>query len=82
LEASRTLANPANERSPCTDPPWRIQEHDRVRALKTILESGVVVAVGDPLLAGEKTALLCAPLVLGRLRPARFPEVDVEVDHG
>ena len=52
LEANRTLANPADERSPCTDPPWRIEEHDRVGALKPKVECGVVVAVGDPLVAG------------------------------
>jgi hypothetical protein len=33
LEASRTFANPADERSPCTDPPWRIEQHDNILVL-------------------------------------------------
>ena len=36
LEASRTFANPAHERAPCADPPRRIEEHNRVRALEPI----------------------------------------------
>jgi hypothetical protein len=40
LETGRPLANTANERSPCTDPPRRIHEHHRVRALKAVVGSG------------------------------------------
>ena len=50
--------------------------------LKTKIEGGVVVAVSDPVVAGEEAPLLLPPLVLGRLHPARFPEVDVEMDDG
>jgi hypothetical protein len=82
LEPNRTPANPADERSPCTDPPWRIEEHGRVCALEPKVECGVVVAVEDPLVAGEQASLLLAPLVPGWLHPARFPEVDVEMDDG
>ena len=38
----------------------------------------MVVAVEDPFVAGDQVTLLLAPLVLRRLHPARFPEVDVE----
>jgi hypothetical protein len=82
LEASRTLANPADECSLCADPPWRIKDHDRVCPLKPKVECALVVAVGDPLVAGEEVALLLAPLILRWLHPARFPEVDVEMDDG
>ena len=82
LEANRTLAHPADECSPCTDPPWCIEEHRRVCALEPKVECGMVVAVENPLVAGDQVALFLAPLVLRRLRPARLPEVDVKMDDG
>ena len=42
----------------------------------------MVVAVDDPLVSGEQPPLLLAPLLLRWLHPARFPEVDVEMDEG
>ena len=51
-------------------------------ALKPKIEGGVVVAVSDPVVAGEEAPLLLPPLVHRRLHPARFPEVDVEMDDG
>ena len=47
LEASRTLAYPADQCSPCTDPPRRVEVHDRVGALQPKVECGVVVAVDE-----------------------------------
>ena|ERR1700722_1455298 len=82
LEANRTPADPADECSPCTDSPWRIEEHGRVCALEAKLKCGVVVAVENPLIAGDQVTLLLPPLVLRRLHPARFPEVHVEMDDG
>jgi hypothetical protein len=82
LEAKRTLADPADERAPCTDPPRRIEEHHRVCALKPKIERAVVVAVDDPLVSAEQSPLLLAPLLLRWLNPARFPKVDVEMDEG
>jgi hypothetical protein len=82
LKASRTLADPAHECSPCTDPPWSIEVHHRVCALEPKLKCGVVVAVENPLVAGDQVALRLAPLVLRRLHLARFPEVDVKMDDG
>jgi hypothetical protein len=44
------------------------------------VECLVVVAIGDPLIAGEKAALLLAPLALRRRDPARLPEMEVEMN--
>src|ERR1700721_1217628 len=82
LEANRTLANAADERSPCADRPRRIEEHDRVRALKPKVKCGVVVAIDNPPVPGEQVSLRLAPFDLRRLHPARLPEVNVEVDDG
>jgi len=82
LEANRTLAYPADECSPCTDPPSRIEEHRRVCAIEPKVKCGVVVAVENPLVAGDQVTLLLTPLVCRRLHPARFPEVNVEMDEG
>ena len=42
----------------------------------------MVVAVGNPLVPAEQATLFLTPLLLGRLHPARLPEVDVEMDEG
>jgi hypothetical protein len=42
----------------------------------------VVVAVENPLIAGDQVTLLLTPLVLRRLHPARLPKVNVEMDDG
>ena len=81
LEASRTSYT-AREGTPCADPPRRVKEHNRVRALESLDECDVVVAVDDPLLPREQFALLLSPLVVRRRNPPRFPEVDVEMDDG
>src|SRR4051794_29524169 len=82
LEAGRTLTYPARERTLCADPPRRVKQYNRVRALEPLGQCGVVVAVGDPLLSREQAALLLAPFVVRRRNPPRFPEVDVEMDDG
>src|SRR4029450_11039438 len=80
FEANRRLANAAQERTPCADPPRCVEEHDGVCAREPKVERGVVVAVDDPLVAREQDALLLAPLVLGRRHPTRVPEMEVEMD--
>lgn len=82
LEVNRARSNPTHERAPCADPPPYVEEHDRVCSLESKIERGVVVAVGDPVVAGEQSLLLLAPLGLGRLGPTRQPEVDVENNDG
>src|ERR1700751_2602073 len=82
LEASRARSNPTHEPPPCADPPPYLEEHNRVRSLESKIERGVVVAVGDPVVAGEQPLLFLAPLGLGRLGPTRLPEVDVENNDG
>ena len=82
LEVSRARPDPADERAPCTDPPRYVEEHDRVCTRESKIERGVVVAVGDPLVAAEQPVLRLAPLGLGRLGPTRQPEVDIENNDG
>jgi hypothetical protein len=45
---------------PCADPPPHVEEHDRVCSLESKIERGVVVAVGDPAVAGEQCQRLAA----------------------
>ena len=80
LETNWTLADAADESSPYTEPPGRIEEHRRVCALESKVECRVVVAVENPPVTGNQVALRLAPLGLRRLHPARLPEVKVEVD--
>jgi hypothetical protein len=82
IKASRARADPAHERAPRADPPPCAKEHDRVCSLESKVERGVVVAVGDPVVAGEQSFLLLARLGLGRLGPAWQPEVEVETNDG
>jgi hypothetical protein len=82
LEPSRARPDPAHKRPPCADPPRQVEEHDRVCSPEPKIERRVVVAVGDPVIAGKQYLLLLAPRGLGRLGPARQPEVDVENNDG
>src|SRR5688500_15300098 len=72
---------PSYERARCADPPWRVEEHDRIRALEPQVERLVIVAVGNPLLAREQLGLHITPLLVRWLHPARLPEVHVQMDH-
>src|SRR5580658_998772 len=53
LEVNRARSNPTHERAPCADPPPCVEEHDRVCSLESKIERRVVVAVCDPVVAGE-----------------------------
>src|ERR1700757_2691614 len=55
LEANRARSNPTRERAPCADPPPHVEEDNRVCSLESKIERGVVVAVGDPVVAGEQS---------------------------
>src|SRR5262245_6941591 len=80
LVALRTT-KPTPEPARCAAPPWRLEEHDRIRALEPQVERLVIVAVGNPLLAREQLGLHITPLLVRRLHPARLPEVHVQMDH-
>src|SRR3954469_24367368 len=74
------LPQAAQERASRAHPPGRVEKHNGVRAFDAEFECLVVVAVGDPRVAGEQAALFLAPLALRRRNPARLPELEVEMN--
>src|SRR4051812_22002648 len=74
------LPQAAQERASRAHPPGRVEKHNGVRAFDAEFECLVVVAVGDPRVAGEQAALFLASLALRRRNPARLPKLEVEMN--
>ena len=73
-------SNSTQERPSGANPPRRIEDDNCVGPLQAKIERFVIVAVGDPAVARQQTALLHPPLVIRRPDPAWLPIMEVEMD--
>ena len=60
--------------------PVHVEHHNGVGTFEADVKCLVVVAGGDPRIAGEHVTLLLAPFGLRRRNPARRPEGEVEMN--
>jgi hypothetical protein len=61
-------------------PSGKTEHDDRVSSLEANIECSAIVAVNDPLIAGNKVAEESAPPISRSLDPAGLPVVTVEMD--